>query len=134
MTSKKTLAGVSLGRNQTARVLTGVIGGIMAKIGKKKKKMGLFRALITNNSGLSSKSFFLVSVTIIGMILLLVPAFTLIVEVVFTHTIATDLTGMAAYIGSVAGLFATAGITKAWSERFEKGKGTTSSDDSSYGD
>ena len=27
---------------------------------------------------------------------------------------------MAAYIGSVASLFATAGITKAWSEKYEK--------------
>lgn len=27
---------------------------------------------------------------------------------------------MAAYIASVAGLFATAGITKAWSEKYEK--------------
>jgi len=39
---------------------------------------------------------------------------------VFNHTIQTDLNGMAAYIGSVAGLFATAGITKAWSEKYER--------------
>ena len=35
------------------------------------------------------------------------------------HTIATDLSGMAAYIGAVASLFATAGLTKAWSEKYE---------------
>ena len=35
------------------------------------------------------------------------------------HTIATDLSAMAAYIGAVASLFATAGITKAWSEKYE---------------
>lgn len=134
MASKKTLEKDVCAKSHAAGVVARIIGGLMAKTGKKKKKMGLFRALITNNSGLSSKSFFLVSVTVIGMILLLVPAFTLIVEVVFTHTIATDLTGMAAYIGAVAGLFATAGITKAWSERFEKGKGGTGSDDSSSGD
>lgn len=76
-------------------------------------------ALIKNNSGLSSKSFFLVVVTFIGCLLLFVPVFTLTVEVWFTHTIATDLTGMAAYIGAVASLFATAGLTKAWSEKYE---------------
>lgn len=90
-----------------------------AKDSKNPKKKGFFKKLISNNSGLSSKSFFLVVVTVIGCLLLLVPAFTLIVEVIFTHTIATDLTGMAAYIGAVATLFATAGITKAWSEKYE---------------
>ena len=58
--------------------------------------------------------------TFIGCILLIVPAIILITEVIFTHTIATDLNGMAAYIGAVASLFATAGLTKAWSEKFEK--------------
>ena len=52
--------------------------------------------------------------------LLLVPVFALSIEAFYTHTIATDLSSMAAYIGSVASLFATAGITKAWSEKYEK--------------
>lgn len=116
-------------RKRGIGVLAKKIGGIFMNTFRK-KRMGLFRALITNNSGLSSKSFFLVAVTIIGIILLLVPAFTLVVEVVFTHTIATDLTGMAAYIGAVAALFGTAGITKAWSERWEsKNEDRTGSED-----
>lgn len=41
-------------------------------------------------------------------------------EVFYNHTITTDLNGLAAYIGAVAGLFASAGITKAWSEKYEK--------------
>lgn len=76
--------------------------------------------LIRNNTGVSSKNFFLVVVTIIGCILLLVPAVVLIIEAICNHTIATDLTGVAAYIGAVASLFATAGLTKAWSEKFEQ--------------
>lgn len=75
--------------------------------------------LIRNNTGVSSKNFFLVVVTFIGCLLLLVPVFTLSIEAIFLHTITTDLTGMAAYIGSVASLFATAGLTKAWSEKFD---------------
>jgi len=78
-----------------------------------------FANLIKNNTGVSSKNFFLVSVTLIGLLLLLIPAVVLIVEVIFNHTIQTDLNGMAAYIGAVAGVFATAGATKAWSEKYE---------------
>jgi len=83
------------------------------------KEESFFKKLVSNNSGVSSKSFFLVVVTLIGFLLLLVPGITLLVEVIFTHTIATDLTGMAAYITAVASLFLSAGITKAWSEKFE---------------
>ena len=79
--------------------------------------MKFFKKLITNNTGVSSKSFFLVTVTIIGFILLLIPAVILIVEVIANKTIQTDLNGLAAYIGAVAGVFTSAGITKAWGDR-----------------
>lgn len=82
--------------------------------------MNYIKKLIANNTGVSSKNFFLVVVTIIGCLLLLVPVFALTIEAFFMHTIATDLSAMAAYIASVASLFATAGITKAWSEKFER--------------
>lgn len=75
--------------------------------------------LIKNNTGVSSKNFFLVIVTIIGCILLIVPAIILLIEIICNHTISTDLNGMAAYIASVAAIFTSAGITKAWSERYE---------------
>lgn len=81
--------------------------------------MNYFQKLINNNTGVSSKNFFLVFVTMIGCLLLLVPAFALTFEVVTNTTISTSLEGFAAYIGAVAGLFATAGITKAWSEKYE---------------
>ena len=78
-----------------------------------------FGRLVKNNTGVSSKNFFLVSVTLIGLLLLIVPAIELLIEIITTHTINTDLNGMAAYIGAVAGVFASAGITKAWSEKYE---------------
>lgn len=78
--------------------------------------------LIKNNTGVSSKNFFLVVVTIIGCILLIIPAIILAIEVFYNHTIATNLDGMAAYIASVAAIFTSAGITKAWSERYENNK------------
>ncbi len=76
--------------------------------------------LIKNNTGISSKNFFLVVLTIIGCILLIIPAIILLVEIFFNHTITTDLTGLATYIGAVASIFATAGLTKTWSEKYEK--------------
>lgn len=79
--------------------------------------MKFFKDLITNNNGISSKSFFLVTVTIIGFILLLIPAVILIVEIIANKTIQTDLNGLAAYIGAVGVIFTSAGITKAWGDR-----------------
>jgi hypothetical protein len=81
--------------------------------------MNFLNKLIRNNTGVSAKNFFLITVTIIGCVLLLVPAFTLVIEAIFNHTIVTSLEGFASYIAAVAGLFATAGITKAWSEKYE---------------
>ena len=84
------------------------------------KSMCYIDKLIKNNTGVSSKNFFLVAATLIGLVLLLVPAILLIIEVCYNHTIQTDLNGLAAYIGAVAGVFASAGITKAWSEKYER--------------
>ena len=84
--------------------------------------MSYIGKLVNNNTGVSSKNFFLVAVTLIGCLLLLVPVVLLLIEVCYNHTIQTDLNGLAAYIASVAGIFASAGITKAWSEKYEKSK------------
>lgn len=81
--------------------------------------MNHYQKLVGNNTGVSSKNFFLVVVTLIGSLLLLVPVFSIIFEVITTCTITTSLEGYACYIGAVASLFATAGITKAWSEKYE---------------
>jgi hypothetical protein len=80
----------------------------------------LIGELLRTNSGISSKAFFLVAVTLIGCLLLLVCGFVLAFEVIKTGTIHTDLHGLAAFVGAIAGLFATAGATKAFGERNEK--------------
>ena len=81
--------------------------------------MNYFKKLIANNTGVSSKNFFLVIITLIGCLLLVVPAFALTFEVIMNATISSSLEGFASYIAAVGTLFATAGITKAWSERYE---------------
>lgn len=82
--------------------------------------MNYISKLISNNTGVSSKNFFLVAVTIVGLILLFVPVIILVVEVCYNHTIQTNLDGLSKYIGAVSCVFASAGITKAWSEKYEK--------------
>lgn len=82
-------------------------------------QMNFFTKLIKSNSGYSSKSFFLIVVTLIGCALLAVPIYCMMVEIYYNHTIQTDLNGMAAYIAAVAAVFGSVGITKAWSEKYE---------------
>ena len=83
------------------------------------KMIKYLKLLIQVNSGHSSKAFFLVSVTLIGLLLLMIVGFILVWEVVRFGTIKTDLMGLSAFVGSVAGLFVTAGVTKAISEHKE---------------
>lgn len=86
---------------------------------KKIVKGNFFSKLVQQNSGYSSKSFFLVVVTLIGTLLLAVPIFSLTIEAWYNHTITTDLTAMAAYITAVAAVFTSVGLTKVWSEKYE---------------
>lgn len=86
---------------------------------KKIVKGNFFSKLVQQNSGYSSKSFFLVVVTFIGTLLLAVPIFSLTIEAWYNHTITTDLTAMAAYITAVAAVFTSVGLTKVWSEKYE---------------
>ena len=79
-------------------------------------KKSFFMKLISSNTGVSSKNFFLVCTTIIGMILLgvLIPG--MIIDIIFKHTITISMAEAAGFIGAVASLFAAAGLTKAGSE------------------
>lgn len=79
-------------------------------------KKSFFMKLISSNTGVSSKNFFLVCTTIIGMILLGVLIAGMIVDIIFQHTITVSMSEAAGFIGAVASLFAAAGLTKAGSE------------------
>lgn len=81
-----------------------------------KDKRNFFYKLIRSNSGVSSKNFFLVVTTVIGTLLLAVIFGGFVVDIIFHHTITIDMSGAAYFIGAVASLFASAGITKAWSD------------------
>lgn len=78
-----------------------------------------FSKLIKNNTGVSSKNFFLVMVTFVGVALLAMPIYILITETYYNHTITTNLSDMAAYIAAVAAVFTSVGLTKVWGEKNE---------------
>lgn len=82
----------------------------------KSVKNNFFMKLIKSNTGVSSKNFFLVCTTIIGLVLLSVLIGGMIVDIVFNHTITISMGDAAYFIGAVASLFAAAGLTKAGSE------------------
>lgn len=75
------------------------------------------KELIKNGSGHSSKSFFLVAVTLIRCLLLLIVGFVLVYEVIVNKSIKTDLMGLSAFVGAITALFASA-----WSNQMFKRK------------
>lgn len=79
-------------------------------------KDNFFMKLIKSNTGVSSKNFFLVCTTLIGLILLSVLIGGMIVDIIYNHTITISMGDAAYFIGAVASLFAAAGLTKAGSE------------------
>lgn len=86
----------------------------MGKI-KEHTKTSLWSGLIRSGSGISSTNFFLICTTIIGTGLLIVVPFSIIWEELHNNSVISDLSGWAAYIGAIAGLFGAAGATKSWS-------------------
>lgn len=85
-------------------------------IERRLKKMNFFEKLVRNNTGVSSKNFFLVSVTIAGVVMLFVLIAGFIVDMIFNHTITINLSDAGSYIAAVAAMFGAAGVTKAWTE------------------
>jgi hypothetical protein len=54
---------------------------------KKDKPTTMIRKILTNNTGVSVKNFFMFAVTIVSLLLLLVVAFAIVWEVVRTNSI-----------------------------------------------
>lgn len=75
------------------------------------------KSLITSNNGESSKSFFLVTVTLLGSYLLFICGFILVIDVICNGYVMTDLYGIAAIIATVASLFGAVGWTKVAGEK-----------------
>ena len=92
-----------------------LFGKLMAKLN--------FTNLINNNTGVSSKNFFLIAITLIGAVLLAMVIISIIVDLIHNGTVTMSWADMGMFVGSVSTMFCTAGITKAWSEKYERTPG-----------
>lgn len=92
-----------------------LFGKLMAKLN--------FTNLINNNTGVSSKNFFLIAVTLIGAVLLAMLIISIIVDLIHNGTVTMSWADMGMFVGSVSTMFCAAGITKAWSEKYERTPG-----------
>ena len=92
-----------------------LFGKLMAKLN--------FTNLINNNTGVSSKNFFLIAITLIGAVLLAMVIISIIVDLIRNGTVTMSWADMGMFVGSVSTMFCAAGITKAWSEKYERTPG-----------
>ena len=92
-----------------------LFGNLMAKLN--------FTNLINNNTGVSSKNFFLIAITLIGAVLLAMVIISIIVDLIHNGTVTMSWADMGMFVGSVSTMFCAAGITKAWSEKYERTPG-----------
>ena len=92
-----------------------LFGKLMAKLN--------FTNLINNNTGVSSKNFFLIAITLIGAFLLIMLIISIIVDLIHNGKVTMSWADMGMFVGSVSTMFCTAGITKAWSEKYERTPG-----------
>ena len=117
---------------------TEIIDKITNEVTKKLKNKStgswFSKLLDKDNNKVSSSNFYLISVTVVGLLLLIVPMIVLIIEAICNHTVATDLNGMAAYIVSVSTLFATGGIVKGWINSSDNKAKTSNNNSSSQQD
>ena len=93
-----------------------LFGKLMAKLN--------FTNLINNNTGVSSKNFFLIAITLIGAVLLAMVIISIIVDLIHNGTVTMSWADMGMFVGSVSTMFCAAGITKAWSEKYERTPGS----------
>lgn len=82
-----------------------------------RKRNHTMQKLLTNNTGVSAKSAFMLGIMLMGCIILLVLCFAIIWEVVRTDHATLDFNGVAAIIGAVTSLFVAAGLPKIFAER-----------------
>lgn len=92
-----------------------LFGKLMAKLN--------FTNLINNNTGVSSKNFFLIAITLIGAVLLAMVIISITVDLIHNGTVTMSWADMGMFVGSVSTMFCAAGITKAWSEKYERTPG-----------
>lgn len=83
---------------------------------KNKKNENYFIRATKEDNNINPIYLFLLIVLAIGILLLLVPIIGMIVDIVYNKTITINLSDMSLYIGAVAAIFTSGGITGAITE------------------
>lgn len=86
------------------------------KITKKKNKETFVDKLLKEDTNVSMMNFFLLATLGVGVVLLIVPVIGMLVDIWYNHTMTINLSDMAVYLGGVAGIFASGGLSTAWTE------------------
>jgi hypothetical protein len=86
----------------------------MSKSGE--KKQSFIMKLIDDDNNYSTVNFFLVAMTIVGIIMLIIPMVGMCIDIWFNHTITINLSDLGSYVLAVSGIFGVAGISNAWVE------------------
>lgn len=98
------------------KILRIITFGLYKGMKKKEDNDNYFSKLVKENNNVSALNFFLLATLFVGIILLIVPIVGMLVDIFFNHTMTINLSDMALYIGAVAGIFASGGLTSAWTE------------------
>ena len=98
------------------KILRTITFGLYKGMKKTEDNDNYFSKLVKENNNVSALNFFLLATLFVGIILLIVPIVGMLVDIFFNHTMTINLSDMALYIGAVAGIFASGGLTSAWTE------------------
>lgn len=83
---------------------------------KKKDTDNFFVKATKENNNVNPVYVFMLGVLCVGVLLLFVPVIGMLVDIWFNHTMTINLSDMAVYVGAVAAIFTSGGVTAAITE------------------
>lgn len=83
---------------------------------KKKDNDNFFIKAMKENNSINPVYVFMLGVLCVGVLLLFVPVIGMLVDIWFNHTMTINLSDMAVYVGAVAAIFTSGGVTAAITE------------------
>ena len=89
--------------------------GIFSKM-KKKDNDNFFVKATKENNNINPVYVFMLGVLAVGVLLLFVPVIGMLVDIWYNHTMTINLSDMAVYVGAVAAIFTSGGVTAAITE------------------
>ena len=98
--------------NRLLQILT---FGLYSKM-KKKDTDNFFVKATKENNNINPMYVFMLGVLAVGVLLLFIPVIGMLVDIWYNHTMTINLSDMAVYVGAVAAIFTSGGVTAAITE------------------